>query len=168
MSKKKTLGRIIREKRQVLDCSQEAVAAALGVSIKFISLVENGERQLSCDHFPRLSEFLEIPLKVLFQAKFSEDNSQNEIRRIRKELSESSGEVQRAIDFNRIRDVRIAEIEEKIKFLEMKRQNFISKIRIAYVERQQVENQIQTLTDEKTLLGFGQLEMSFSRGKNER
>lgn len=159
MKKKKTVGQLIREKRKETDCSQEAIAEALGVSIKFISLVERGERQLSVEHFPKLANFLEIPLKTLFQSKLYDEKTQERLRSIRQDLENESDEVKRALDLNRIRDLRKKELDELIKFLEFQRQDYIAQIKTGTIEKQRVEAQIALLVEEKELLGFGQLQM---------
>lgn len=159
MKTKKTVGQIIREKRKEIHCSQEAIAEALGVSIKFISLVENGERQLSVTHFTELSKFLDIPVKTLFESKLQEDKTHDSLRKIKKDLEGGGNQVKNAIEMNRIRDFRVREIEELIKFLKFQRQHYICQIKTGTIEKQRVESQIALLIEEKELLGFGQLQM---------
>jgi transcriptional regulator with XRE-family HTH domain len=164
MSNKKkhlSVGALIKEKRQAMECSQEAIATEIGVSIKFISLVENGERQLSVEHFPKIAQFLEIPLKELFNAKLFDEKTQTELRRIRKELiGGDSDQVGNAIRLNTLKELRSKEIDEMLKFLEVQRQDFIAQIKIGTIEKTRVDAQIKLLSEEKQALGFGQMQLS--------
>ena len=103
MKKKKTVAQLVKEHRKLADCSQEAIAVELGVSIKFVSLVENGERQLPVEHIPKLSKFLEIPIKELFRAKMYDQKIHDEMKRVRKELMNGADEIKTAIDLNKIK-----------------------------------------------------------------
>jgi len=155
---KKSVSELIRSTRKAQEISQEAIAEALGVSIKFISLVENEERQLAVEHFPKLAEFLEIPLKELFNAKLFDDKTISEYRKIRKELLDpESDQVGKAIRLKSIKKMRVKEIDEIVKFLEIQKQEAIAQAKIGTIEKCRIEKQIQLLTEEKKSLGFGQL-----------
>lgn len=160
MKKNKSVGQLLKEKRLELECSQEAVATEIGVSIKFISLVENGERQLSVNHFPKVANFLGIEIKDLFNSKLYDEKSQSEMRRIKRELSESmNDQVGNAIRLNNAKEFRVKEIDELIRFLEMSREDYSAQIKINTINKTKVENQIKLLNEEKEVLGFGQLQM---------
>lgn len=158
LKKTKSVGDLIRSKRNEMECSQEAVAEYIGVSIKFISLVENGERQLAVEHFPKVANFLEIPLKELFNAKLFDQKTQHELKRIKRELiNESGDEVSKAIRMKSLKELRVKEIDELLKYLGVQRQDFIAQVKIGSIEKTRLDNQIRLLSEEKEALGFGQM-----------
>lgn len=63
------LGTLIRSKRKLRGYSQESVAVHIGVSTKFVSLVENGERSLPTVYFFEVSRFLGILLGDMIEAR---------------------------------------------------------------------------------------------------
>lgn len=159
MKRRLSVGELIRAKRQEQECSQEAVAMSIGVSIRFISLIENGDRQLPLNHFQAVAQFLDIPLKELFNAKMLDEENNAKMRKMRKELNSEGDQVSRAIQLHRMKEMRAKEIDEFLRFLEMQRQEHIAQIKISGIEKQRIEAQIKILNEEKELLGFGQLEM---------
>lgn len=60
------IGNAIRELREAKDVTQEDVANALGVTVNFISQVENGRRKLSSTKMETLAGFFEIPLSFIY------------------------------------------------------------------------------------------------------
>lgn len=155
--KKQTVGQLIRQRRQSLECSQEAVATAIGVSIKFISYVENGERQMPVEHFPKIAEFLGLSLKELFAAKVTGDKLADNLRRCRNELKGSTDQVKERIKLNRIKEFRNQEIKETMRVLESQRQYYKTHIETFVSEAKKLEKQIKELSQEQELLGFGQM-----------
>jgi transcriptional regulator with XRE-family HTH domain len=158
MREKVTVGQLIRAKRLEIGCSQEAVAEHLGLSTKFISYVENGERYLKVDHLQKLSEFLEIPMKDFILAKVFEENIQLKLKKLRSELQGKDDEVQKAIDLARVKELRAIEIEDLLRFLEYQRQDYEAQIKSGLIHKKRVERQMDLLTEERELLGFGQLQ----------
>lgn len=166
MREKLTVGQLIRRKRKSLGCSQEAIAEHLGVSIKFISLVEAGERQLVVDHFQKVSEFLGIPLKDFLIAKVFDEQIQIKMKKLRKELLDSgTDEVQKAIELAKVKELRAREICDLLRYYEMQKEEYTAQIKAATAHRTSIERQMQLLNEEKHLLGFGQMAFEF---KGER
>jgi transcriptional regulator with XRE-family HTH domain len=60
-----TLGKTIRILRQAKEMKQGALAAAAKISVPFLSLVENAERQPSISVLRRIAEALGVPPEVL-------------------------------------------------------------------------------------------------------
>lgn len=60
-----TLGKTIRILRQAKEMKQNALAAAAKISVPFLSLVENAERQPSIGVLRRIAEALGVPSEVL-------------------------------------------------------------------------------------------------------
>jgi transcriptional regulator with XRE-family HTH domain len=160
MKDRLTVGQLIKKKRTAIGCSQEAVGAHLGLSIKFISLVENGERHLKVDYMKKVSEFLDIPMKDFITAKVFDEQIQIKIKKLRSELDGGPlDEVQKAIELAKIKELRAMEIEDLLRFLEYQSQEYEAQIKTGLVHKKRVKRQMDLLIEEKQLLGFGQLSL---------
>ncbi len=60
------IGNAIREIRDTVGASQQEVADALGVTVNFISQVENGRRTLSSVKMETLASFFQIPISFIY------------------------------------------------------------------------------------------------------
>lgn len=95
------LGKTIRILRQAKDLKLNELAKVSGVSVPYLSLVENGERQPSLDVLHRLAKALNVPIDALMTMGMEEAySSQNGVAR---ELAET-------VD-------RLMEIEKKLRRL---------------------------------------------------
>lgn len=158
MREKLTVGQIIRQKRQALGCSQEAIAEHLGVSIKFISLMEAGKRQVMVKHFQKIAEFLQIPMSDMITAKVFDEEIHLKMKKLRRELMDGEhDEVQKAIELAKVKELRAREICDLLRYFEVQLQEYNAEIKAASAHRQRLKKQMQILNEEKSLLGFGQL-----------
>jgi len=57
----KELGRAIAEVRRLRGLTQKAVSERSGLTINYLSLVENGERNVSFDALNKIAEALRVP-----------------------------------------------------------------------------------------------------------
>ncbi len=162
MREKVTVGQLIRRKRKEIGCSQEAIAEHLGLSIKFISFVENGERHLKVDYLSKLSEFLDIPMKDFITAKVFDEQIQLKIKKLRTELEGSEHEVEKAIELAKVKELRAIEITDLIRFLEYQNQEYEAQVKTGLIHKKRIRKQIDLLIQERELLGYGQL--SFEMG----
>lgn len=161
MKGKVTCGQLIKKQRTRLECSQEALATHLGVSVKFVSLVERGERGLPVEHFQNISEFLEIPMGELIRAKVYDEDTKLRIRQIQQELFFGcEDEVSKAISLNQVKEYRVQEIDELVKFLNFQLEDYKAQIKAAQIHKKTIERQISILIEEKEELGFGQSQMN--------
>ena len=55
----------IRSRRELLGLTQAELAASLGVTKSFLSLMEGGHRPITPEHIERLSTLLQIPTDLL-------------------------------------------------------------------------------------------------------
>jgi transcriptional regulator with XRE-family HTH domain len=59
------LGQAIAEIRRERRLTQRDVAERVGLTVNYISLIENGERQLSLDALNRLAEVFKVPAELV-------------------------------------------------------------------------------------------------------
>lgn len=58
-------GERLREKRHLLDFTQEYVAAKIGISVRFYQMIERGEKSVSLNTLIRLSQLMKISIDYL-------------------------------------------------------------------------------------------------------
>lgn len=63
------LGKRIREKREMLELTQEQLAIATGLTPQYVSLIEQGKRDPSVSSLSRLAEELGITVDYLITGK---------------------------------------------------------------------------------------------------
>lgn len=63
---RKSLGKVIQERRRQLTLTQEQLAGRSGLHRTYISDVERGERNLSLESIYNISKGISTPLSVLF------------------------------------------------------------------------------------------------------
>jgi transcriptional regulator with XRE-family HTH domain len=59
------LGKAIRELRELRGLTQREVAEAMGLTVNYLSLVENGKRGISIPHLNKLAEVLDVPASFI-------------------------------------------------------------------------------------------------------
>jgi len=59
------LGKTIHEIRELKEMTLLDVANKCGVSVPYLSLIENGKRRLSLDRLEKISKALDIPLSII-------------------------------------------------------------------------------------------------------
>jgi y4mF family transcriptional regulator len=62
---RRLLGDAIRARRKHMDLTQEEMAEKAGLSVVFISLLENGHRTVSVDSLLKIARVLNVDLKNL-------------------------------------------------------------------------------------------------------
>lgn len=160
MKKGEIVGFYVKRAREKIGASQESLAEHLGTSIRFVSMVERGERKLPLGYFDAVAVFLNADLKELFSAKLMEEMREKKIRQMRDEL-ESDFDVDQKLELEQVRFLRLSEINELVRFYEVKMQDHIAEIKSHCAHRERIKKQIEILSREKSLLGFGQTSMDF-------
>lgn len=158
MKKGEFVGQVLREARENIGASQESLSFHIGTSIKFVSMVETGERKLPLAYFPAVSEFLNLDLKKLFKAKLKEEMRDKKIKQMKRDL-ENSDEVTSKIELSCLKKMRSDEIDELIRFYNLKLQDHLAELKSHTAHRDRIRKQIEILTEEKELLGFGQMRL---------
>jgi transcriptional regulator with XRE-family HTH domain len=64
--KKKTLGEVLKERREAMDLTQRELAAKLGVKASHVAYLENGRRRPSLSLLRRLGDVLGLETEPLF------------------------------------------------------------------------------------------------------
>lgn len=80
-----TLGNAIKLIRTTKGLKQKDLAASLGVSPNYVSLVESGKREPSLSYLRRLAEQLRVPIGLFFfcQEDISRSAAKNQIDELR-------------------------------------------------------------------------------------
>lgn len=60
------IGFAVREMREAKEVTQEEVAIALGITVNFLSQVENGRRDLSTKKMEELASFFQVPVSFIY------------------------------------------------------------------------------------------------------
>lgn len=67
ITKRETIGGLLREKRDATNMSQKELSKAVGLSRSYISLIEQGERIPTYNTAIKMAECLNLKLEELFQ-----------------------------------------------------------------------------------------------------
>ena len=80
MSIKPQLGAVIRDLRSSLNMTQRTVAERSGLSVNYLSLLENGHRGVSLDHLQSLADIFDVPVAfIVTLAEGSTDSDKGEL-----------------------------------------------------------------------------------------
>lgn len=105
-----SLGKTIRILRQAKALKLNALAKAAKVSVPFLSLVENGERQPSLDVLRKIAKGLEIPPEVLILLSVGNNT---DLQSTNAEVRDLSNSLSRLIKLEAQLQEKLAGVKEK-------------------------------------------------------